>query len=127
MIIKLDYSNSGCAYGKAGLGQHKVHRSGSIDSTDNAEVTVGPAKPPKSNAAAQVIPIPIPEMFYFRADCFPIFSRESKMSIRERNFQPRSIERTPETLRNRLERYYYRTYENIFIRDEHPHVRMIEK
>jgi len=50
----LDFSNSGCAYGKAGLGQNKLHRSGSIDSTDNAEVTVGPPKPPKSNAAAQV-------------------------------------------------------------------------
>ncbi|KAG0598536.1 hypothetical protein M758_12G082400 [Ceratodon purpureus] len=48
-----DFSNSGCAYGKAGLGQNKMHRSGSIDSTDNADVTVGPAKPPKSNAAAQ--------------------------------------------------------------------------
>ncbi|KAG0582545.1 hypothetical protein M758_3G067600 [Ceratodon purpureus] len=48
-----DFSNSGCAYGKAGHGQNKLHRSGSIDSTDNADVTVGPAKPPKSNAAAQ--------------------------------------------------------------------------
>ncbi|XP_024358583.1 uncharacterized protein [Physcomitrium patens] len=48
-----DFSKSGCAYGKGGLGQNKLHHCGSIDSTDNADMTIGPAKPPKSNAAAQ--------------------------------------------------------------------------
>lgn len=53
--ILSDYSNSGCAYGKAGPGQSKLHRSGSVDSTDHADANaVTPAKPPKSNAAAQV-------------------------------------------------------------------------
>jgi hypothetical protein len=50
-----DYSNSGCAYGKVGCGPHKVHRGGSVDSTDHPDANVvAPVKPPKSNAAAQV-------------------------------------------------------------------------
>lgn len=54
MVLGVDFSKSGCAYGKGGLGQNKLHHCGSIDSTDNADMTIGPAKPPKSNAAAQV-------------------------------------------------------------------------
>uniref|UniRef100_A0A7I4CRH2 Uncharacterized protein n=1 Tax=Physcomitrium patens TaxID=3218 RepID=A0A7I4CRH2_PHYPA len=49
------YSSSGCTYGKAGLKQDKFHGSGSIDSSDNADASVGLVKPQKSNAAAQFL------------------------------------------------------------------------
>ncbi|XP_024363597.1 uncharacterized protein [Physcomitrium patens] len=53
------YSSSGCTYGKAGLKQDKFHGSGSIDSSDNADASVGLVKPQKSNAAAQHFHLPI--------------------------------------------------------------------